>query len=405
MRKNSAGLCLESKMSEIFSLAQEIFPYSQRLRRDFHMNPELGYQEVRTAGIIARELTSFGLEVTTGVADTGVVSVLEGGHPGPTVLLRFDMDALPVQEDTGKEYASTKPGVMHACGHDGHVAVGLTVAQLLNRQQKKLHGQAKLVFQPAEEGLGGAERMIEAGVLKGPAPKHTLALHIWNDLPVGTLAIVPGPLMAGSEIFQITLTGRGGHGALPHQTIDPVATAAQIVTALQTIVSRNINPLQSAVVSVTKFQAGDAFNVIPQTAELRGTIRTFEPQIREIVLTRFRELVNGIAQAMGCSAEIQITLLTPPVVNDPKLAERLARRVRDELPGANLLTSYQSMVSEDMAYMMEKVPGVYMLVGGANSGAKLDYPHHHPRFDFDESALVWASALMVVAASELLRSK
>ena len=315
------------------------------------------------------------------------------------------MDALPVQEDTGKEYASTKPGVMHACGHDGHVAIGLTVAQLLNRQRKTIHGQAKLVFQPAEEGLGGAERMIEAGVLKSPVPEHTLSLHIWNDLPVGTLAIVPGPLMAGSEIFQIKLTGRGGHGALPHQTIDPVAAAAQIVTALQTIVSRNINPLQSAVVSVTKLQAGDAFNVIPQTAELRGTICTFEPQIREIVLTRFRELVNGIAQAMGCSAEIQTTLLTPPVVNDPKLAERLARRVRVELPEANLITSYQSMVSEDMAYMMEKIPGVYMLAGGANSDAKLDYPHHHPRFDFDESALVWASTLMVVAASELLSSK
>ena len=191
---------------------------------------------------------------------------------------------------------------MHACGHDGHVAVGLTVAQMLNHQRENLHGQAKLVFQPAEEGLGGAERMIAAGILESPAPDHTLALHIWNEEPVGTIAIVPGPLMAGSEIFQVNLTGRGGHGALPHQTIDPVAAAAQIVTALQSIVSRNISPLQSAVVSVTRFQAGDAFNVIPQTAELRGTIRSFEPQVREIVLTRFRELVNGIAQAMGCTA-------------------------------------------------------------------------------------------------------
>ena len=389
-------------MSDYHRLAQELFPYSQKLRRDFHMNPELGYQEVRTAGIIAQELSALGLEVTTGVADTGVVSVLEGGSPGSTVLLRFDMDALPIQEETGKAYASTKSGVMHACGHDGHVAIGLTVAQLLNHQKENLRGQAKLVFQPAEEGLGGAERMIEAGVLQNPTPEYTLALHIWNELPVGTVAIVPGPLMAGAEIFQIKLTGRGGHGALPHQTVDPVATAAQIVNALQTIVSRNVNPLQSAVVSVTRFQAGETFNVIPQTAELRGTIRTFEPQVREIVLKRFHELVNGIAQAMGCSADIQIKLLTPPVVNDVKLAEQLARSVQAKLPGAKLITAFQSMVSEDMAFMMEQVSGVYMLAGGANSDAKLDYPHHHPQFDFDESALVWASALMAVAASELL---
>ena len=244
--------------------------------------------------------------------------------------------------------------------------------------------------------------MIEAGVLENPAPEHTLALHIWNELPVGTIAVVPGPLMAGAEIFQIRLTGRGGHGAIPHQTIDPLAAAAQVVTALQTIVARNISPLQAAVVSVTTFQAGDAFNVIPQTAELRGTIRTFEPQVRDTVLKRFHEVIQGTAQAMGCSAEIKIDRLTPTVVNDPDLAERLARRVQEELPEAELITSYRSMVSEDMAYMMEQVTGVYMLVGGANPSARLDYPHHHPKFDFDETALVWASALMAVAASELM---
>ena len=331
--------------------------------------------------------------------------MLEGDQPGPTVLLRFDMDALPVQEETGKEYASTRPGVMHACGHDGHVAVGLTVAQILDSRKKFLNGQAKLVFQPAEEGLRGAERMIEAGVLESPAPEHTLALHIWNDLPVGTIAIVPGPLMAGGEIFQIKLVGRGGHGAMPNEAVDPIAAASQVVSALQSIVSRNINPLQSAVVSVTTFHAGEAFNVIPQTAELRGTIRTFHPQVRDTVLQRFHEVVNGIAQGMGCTAEIQTNRLTPTVVNDPVLAERLARRVREELPEAVLKTSYQTMISEDMAYMMEQVPGVFMLVGGANPVEKLDYPHHHPKFDFDERALVWASALMALAASELMTSK
>ncbi len=392
-------------MSEFFKTAQDLFPYTQRLRRDFHMHPELGYQEVRTAGIVAHELSSLGLEVTTGIAETGVVSVLEGNSPGPTVLLRFDMDALPVQEETAKEYSSTRPGVMHACGHDGHVSVGLTVAQILESRKKLLHGRAKLVFQPAEEGLRGAERMIEAGVLESPTPEHTLALHIWNDLPVGTIAIVPGPLMAGGEIFQIKLVGRGGHGAMPNETVDPIIAASQVVSALQSIVSRNINPLQSAVVSVTTFHAGEAFNVIPQTAELRGTIRTFDPQVRDTVLKRFHEVVNGIAQGMGCTAEIQTNRLTPTVVNDPILAERLARRVREELPEAVLRTSYQTMISEDMAYMMEQVPGVFMLVGGANPVESLDYPHHHPKFDFDERALVWASALMALAASELMTSK
>ncbi len=392
-------------MSEFFKTAHDLFPYTQRLRRDFHMHPELGYQEVRTAGIVAHELSSLGLEVTTGIAETGVVSFLEGNHPGPTVLLRFDMDALPVQEETGKEYSSTRPGVMHACGHDGHVSVGLTVAKILESRRKLLHGQAKLVFQPAEEGLRGAERMIEAGVLESPAPEHTLALHIWNDLPVGTIAIVPGPLMAGGEIFQIKLVGRGGHGAMPNEAVDPIAAASQVVTALQSIVSRNINPLQSAVVSVTTFHAGEAFNVIPQTAELRGTIRTFDPQVRETVLKRFHEVVNGIAQGLGCTEEIQTNRLTPTVVNDPILAERLARRVREELPEAVLKTSYQTMISEDMAYMMEQVSGVFMLVGGANPAESLDYPHHHPNFDFDERALVWASALMALAASELMTTK
>ncbi len=392
-------------MSEFFKAAQDLFPYTQRMRRDFHMHPELGYQEVRTAGIIAHELSTLGLEVTTGIAETGVISILEGNLPGPTVLLRFDMDALPVQEETCKEYSSTRPGVMHACGHDGHVSVGLTVAHILDGRRKLLHGQAKLVFQPAEEGLRGAEQMIEAGVLESPAPEHTLALHIWNDLPVGTIAIVPGPLMAGGEIFQIKLVGRGGHGAMPNETVDPIAAASQVVSALQSIVSRNINPLQSAVVSVTTFHAGEAFNVIPQTAELSGTIRTFDPQVRDTVLKRFHEVVNGIAQGMGCTAEIQTNRLTPTVVNDPVLAERLARRVREELPEAVLKTSYQTMISEDMAYMMEQVSGVFMLVGGANPAERLDYPHHHPKFDFDERALVWASALMALAASELMATK
>jgi amidohydrolase len=401
-RKSFAGSFLGGEMGDIFQAASEVFEYSQALRRDFHRHPELGFREFRTAGIVVNELSQLGLEVTSGVAQTGVVAVLEGGLPGPTILLRFDMDALPVTEDTGKAYASETPGVMHACGHDGHVAVGLTVARMLTQQKQGLHGRVKFMFQPAEEGMGGAEGMIAAGVLENPRPEHTLALHIWNEVPVGRVAIVPGPLMAGAEMFSVKLTGRGGHGALPHQTIDPVYAASQVVVALQSIVSRNVSPLKAAVVTVAQIRAGEAFNVIPQTAEIRGTIRTFEPEVRERVVERFRQVVEGVAQALGCTVDIDLVRLTPPVINDPILTGLIVARIRRELPQVEVDSTFRTMVSEDMAYVMEKVPGSYLLIGGANPAEHLDYPHHHPRFDFDEKALVWAAAVMTAAASEIL---
>jgi amidohydrolase len=363
----------------------------------------MGFQEVRTAGIVAKELRELGLEVTTGIGKTGVVALLEGAEPGPTILMRVDMDALPITEETGKEYASCKPGVMHACGHDGHVAVGLTVARMLLQNRTELKGQVKLVFQPAEEGQGGAEAMIADGVLENPKPVQTLAIHIWNERPVGWVGVTAGPLMAGGEKFRIRLTGKGGHGALPHLAVDPLAAAAQVVTALQSIVARNVSPLQSAVVSVTMLHGGDAFNVIPQTAELQGTIRTFEPEVRELVLNRFRAVVTQVSAAMGCSCEIELVRLTPPVTNDAAVAQRIAEQVRQALPDARLVTDFRTMVSEDMAYMMERVPGCYLMVGGANPALGLDYPHHHPKFDFDETALVWAAATMSAAVLELLK--
>jgi amidohydrolase len=390
-------------VSDLYQQAQEWFAYSQAIRRDLHRNPEMGFQEVRTAGIVAKELRELGLEVTTGVGKTGVVALLEGAEPGPTILMRVDMDALPITEETGKEYASCKPGVMHACGHDGHVAVGLTVARMLLQHRAELKGQIKLVFQPAEEGQGGAEAMIADGVLENPKPVQTLAIHIWNERPVGWVGVTAGPLMAGGEKFRIRLTGKGGHGALPHLAVDPLAAAAQVVTALQSIVARNVSPLQSAVVSVTMLHGGDAFNVIPQTAELQGTIRTFEAEVRERVLSRFREVVTQVSAAMGCSCEIELVRLTPPVTNDAAVAQRIAEKVRQALPEARLVTDFRTMVSEDMAYMMERVPGCYLMVGGANPALGLDYPHHHPKFDFDETALVWAAATMSAAVLELLK--
>jgi len=249
MKKNSGGSSSD-RMDDLYLKAQHLFEYSQSLRQDFHRHPELGFCEHRTAAIVARELGQLGLEVMTGVAGTGVVALLDGAQPGPVVLVRFDMDALPIQEDTGAPYASENPGVMHACGHDGHVAIGLTTARLLTDLRGSFGGTVKFVFQPAEEGLGGAERMVQAGVLDNPHVDTTLGLHVWNERPVGWICVSPGPLMAGADIFEVRIEGRGGHGALPHEAVDPVAASAQIISALQTIVSRNVSPLDTAVISV-----------------------------------------------------------------------------------------------------------------------------------------------------------
>jgi len=396
-------------MSDFLTQAEDLFEYTQSLRRDLHMHPELGFNEVRTAGIVAKELTALDMEVTTGVAKTGVVGMLEGGKPGPVVLARFDMDALPVTEQTGAPYASTTPGKMHACGHDGHVAIGLTVAKMLHAQREQLAGSVKFVFQPAEEGtcgeeIGGNEMMIREGVLENPKPDLALALHLWNEKPFGWVHVAGGAVMAGAEEFKITVTGKGGHAAIPNQTVDPVLAASQIVSALQSITSRNVPPLQAAVVSVTMIHAGEAFNVIPPEAKMEGTIRTFELSVRETVLRRFEEIVNGVAEALGCTAKVTVKRLTPAMLNDEAIALRVAESARATLPDASLDTSPNlTMGAEDMAFMLEKVPGCYFFVGSANSEKGLDYGHHHPKFDFDERALPRAAALMAGAVAEFLK--
>lgn len=396
-------------MPNFLNEAQALFEYTRSLRRDFHMHPELGFHEVRTAGIVAKELQALDMEVTTGVARTGVVGLLEGGGPGPVVLVRFDMDALPVTEETGAPYASTNPGKMHACGHDGHTAIGLTVAKLMHAHREELAGTVKFVFQPAEEGtcgeeIGGAEMMIREGVLDNPKPDLALALHLWNEKPFGWVHVAQGAVMAGAEEFKITVTGVGGHGAIPHQTVDPVLAASQIVSTLQSITSRNVAPLQAAVVSVTMIHGGEAFNVIPPRVEMEGTIRTFELSVRETVLRRFEEIVQGVATAMGCTAEVSVKRLTPAMINADEIARRVQESARRVLPDADLDTScHLTMGAEDMAFMLEQVPGCYFFVGSANDEKKLNYGHHHPKFDFDEAALPRAAALMAEAITGFLK--
>ena len=391
-------------MPDHLSEAMALFEYTQSMRRDFHAHPELGFQEVRTAGIVARELSALGLEVRSGVGGTGVVALLEGVKPGPVVLVRADMDALPIHEETGASYASQNPGVMHACGHDGHTAVLLTVAKILNSHRSELAGTVKFMFQPAEEGMGGAEKMIAAGVLENPSVDTALALHVWNEKPVGWIGIGNGPVMAGAEIFKIKVLGKGGHGAAPHLGVDPVLAAAQIVSALQGIVARNVAPLQTAVVSVCTIHGGETFNVIPPAVLMTGTIRTFEAGVRNLVLERFEKIVHSIAEGMGCQVEIDLQLLTPATINQSDSAIRVQAIARRLFPEGELDTAnYITMGSEDFSYVLEKIPGCFFFIGSANSNKGLDAGHHHPRFDFDEAALPHGAALMAATIADLLK--
>jgi amidohydrolase len=398
-------------MIDFLKQAKELFPYTQSMRRDFHMHPELGFREVRTGGIVGKELESLGIEVTKGIGKTGVVGLLEGAKPGPTLLLRFDMDALPIVEETDAEYASQNDGVMHACGHDGHTAIGLTVAKILNSHRDQLAGTIKFCFQPSEEGTngeetGGAEMMMRDGLLEGPNVDMALALHLWNEQPLGWLGIAGGPMMAGADLFDIKVTGKGGHGAIPNVTVDPIVASAQLVTALQTIVSRNVSPLDTAVVSVTTFHSGTAFNVIPAETTLGGTIRTFDRRVRQKVLERFEQIVRGTADALGCQVEIALKRLTPPLVNDMSISEKVQETSRRILPDSDLrIAGYLTMGAEDAAFLLEKVNGCFFFVGSANKERHLDYGHHHPKFDFDEEALIHGSALMAAAALDILNQK
>jgi amidohydrolase len=389
-------------MKNLLAEAQELYPYTRDLRRDFHRHPELGLQEHRTAKIVAEELKKLDLDMQTGIGETGVVALLEGTTPGPVVLMRVDMDALPMEEESDAEYASENPGVMHACGHDGHVAMGLTIAKMLHAHRDELAGTVKLVFQPAEEGDGGAEKMVQDGVLENPRPDYSLSLHVWNEQPLGWFGITQGPIMASAGAFKITVRGKGGHGAVPHQAVDPIFASAQIISALQGIVSRNTPPLDSAVVSVCSIHGGTAFNIIPPEVELQGTIRTFKPEIRTMVVERLHKTATNTAQALGCEVEISHEDITPAVINDPDLAKQIAGLAAEMFPDSTIALDSQTMGAEDMAFMMEDFPSCYFLIGSANAEKGLNAPHHHPRFDFDEQALTNGVALMSAAVISLL---
>jgi len=366
-------------------------------RRDFHMHPEMGFQEHRSAEIIADWLREQGYQVETGVANTGVVGLLTGQQDGPVVMARFDMDALPINEANETDYVSQNPGVMHACGHDGHMAIGLGVATLMAKRRHEVSGTLKLVFQPGEEGMNGAEVMVKEGVLENPCPDVALITHLWNEKPVGRVDVTPGAVMAAAEKWFCTVRGKGGHGAMPHQTVDPVVAASHIVTVLQTIVSRNVSPLETAVVTVGTIEGGDAFNVIPGAVEMSGTIRTYNPEVRETVLRRVHEIFEHTAAAHNAEAELDIMPLSPAVINDADVTGVVHVAAGAVIGPENVSSGERTMGSEDAAFFTREVPGCYFFTGSANAERGLDAPHHNPRFDFDEDALPIGVAVMMQA--------
>ena len=399
-------------MTVIEELRAETENLRERLiatRRDLHAHPELGFQEVRTAGIVAQRLGELGYEVQTGVVKTGVVGILDGGQAlAPSaackvLALRFDMDALPIQEENDLPFRALNDGRMHACGHDAHTSVGLAVAELLAGHRSTWAGTVKFIFQPAEENVGGALAMIADGVLNLPRPDHFLSMHVDSRKPVGTVYMTDGPMMAATDSFYINVRGRGAHGASPHQGADPIVAAAQIVTALQTIVARNVPPLEQAVVTVGTIRGGSAVNIIPELVEISGTLRSYKEEITQLLRERVRAIAEHVALGMGVAAEVTFAdTVTPATVNDPATSAVVRNLARELVGGQNVFSDYRQMGAEDAAYFLKEMPGAYVFIGAGNVEKGIAEPHHSPRFQIDEDSLPTAATLLAAGALKLL---
>ncbi|BAQ61064.1 N-acetyl-L,L-diaminopimelate deacetylase homolog [Geminocystis sp. NIES-3708] len=376
------------KSSEIRPAIAELQPQLVHWRRRLHQYPELGFKEVLTSDFIAEKLSDWGIEYQTEIAKTGIVAIIQSNYKGKVLAIRADMDALPIQEENEVSYCSKHDGLMHACGHDGHTAIALGIAYYLAHHRDQFQGTVKIIFQPAEEGPGGAKPMIEAGVLKNPDVDAIIGLHVWNNLPLGTMGVREGALMAAVECFKCEIFGKGGHGAIPQQTVDSIIVGTQIVNALQTIVSRNISPIDSAVVTVGTFHSGTGLNIIADTATMSGTVRYFNPTLEKYIGERIESIISGICQSHGAKYHLDYWQLYPPVINHPRITQ-LVKSVALEVVETPLgvVPECQTMGGEDMSFFLQKIPGCYFFLGSANAQKGLNYPHHHPRFDFDETAL------------------
>ena len=371
-------------------------------RRDLHAHPELAYREHRTADLVAERLSGWGIDVDRGLADTGVVGTLSRGE-GPTIGLRADMDALPMEESNTFAHRSQHSGRMHACGHDGHTTMLLGAARYL-AGHGDFSGTVRFIFQPAEEAAGGAKRMVDEGLFTRFPVDAVFGMHNWPGLPAGRFAARAGPMMASLDTFDICITGRGAHGAAPQQGVDPVAAAAQVVTAVQTIVSRNVDPLKSAVISVTRIHGGDADNVIPPEVNLGGGIRSFDPEVRALLCRRLEEVVEGVCASLGANGSVEFTARYPAVINAAESTSLALKTAAAVAGDANVNAETDPvMVSEDFAYLLEASTGCFMLIGnGAGEGGCMI---HNPGYDFNDDILTLGATYWARLAQNFLRQQ
>lgn len=394
-------------MTTLLQEAQSLEPEIIHLRRAIHRHPELGLQLPRTQGAVVQALDGLGLELRTGERLTSVVGMLEGARPGPTILLRADMDALPVQEETGLEFASEVEGVMHACGHDGHVAMLVGAARLLARRRAEIAGRVLFMFQPGEEGYHGARLMLEEGLpAGGPAPAAAFALHGGARYPAGVVGTRPGPILASGDTMEVVIHGRGGHASAPHDCLDPIPIACEIVQALQTFVTRRVDAFDPAVITIAKIEAGSTRNVIPETARMLGTIRTVSERTRERVLEGVERLVRGLAAAHGAEAAVKLIRGYPVTVNDESFTGFVSR-VAAELLGEDRVRLMPTplMGSEDFSYVLHQVPGALVFLGTRPAGDAPAMPNHSNRMVLNEAALATGAALHAAVALRFLESK
>ncbi len=370
------------------------------LRRHFHANPEIGGEEFNTQAKVMEELTALGLSPKK-IFGTGVIADIHGSLPGKTVALRADMDALPIQDEIDKPYRSTKPGKCHACGHDAHTAMLLTMARIFTDLKEEIHGTIRLMFQPSEERFpGGAAQMVAEGAMDGV--DYVLGTHVWQPLEAGKIGVSYGRFMAAPDQFTIFIQGKGGHGSMPQGTVCALSTGAELVNMLNGVIARNCNPLEPAVLSLGSFHAGEVFNIIPDTAEIKGTVRTFDEATRQTIWARIDSICAGVCAAMGATYRIDKVFGYPPVINDPDIAAVVAEAGREAVGEENVVEIGPNMGGEDFSYFMEKAPGMFMNLGVGNPATGAAYPHHHPKFDIDDSVLHAGVETMVRATFKLL---
>lgn len=399
LAETSAPSLADALLAAATALAPQVIAW----RRHLHRHPEVAFEEVETSRFIADTLAGIPGLVISRPTPTSVVADLRGALPGPTIAVRADIDALPIREENDVEYRSTRDGAMHACGHDGHTAIVLGLATVLAAHADRLPGTVRFIFQHAEElAPGGAEELVQLGVMDGV--QQVIGLHLWASMPVGRIGILGGPAMAAPDQFQCTIIGKGGHAAIPHECVDPIAIGAQVVTALQQVVTRTVDPLDPVVLSVTQFIAGTTFNVIPNSAYIAGTVRTFEPALRQSIPAQMERVIRGIAEAFGATVEFTYEHGYRPVVNDVALASRLRTVVQRTFAADTLIDLRPTMGGEDFSAYQQRAPGVFAFVGAGNVERGIVHPHHHPRFQVDERSLDVGLRYLAAAAAELLAS-